>query len=460
MRILFVAHLFVPKHRAGVELYTAELARTLAARGHDIAVFHAEKEISRPHGTLLREDFEGHRRFRLINDLTFRSFEETYRWPAAERRFREALEEHRPEVVHFHHLLFLSSRLPELARRSGARVVMTLHDFWLACPRFGQMLEKGRRVCAGPEPDRCANCLADFKLAQTRAERLGISAIGQLRRWTGIDLSSRLEGRRKKAVRIASPAEVDDGATGRPDELAVITPEDIARRTASIAGDLRHVDVVLSPSKTVADVIESAGLVGQVAISRYGLDASRLGDERPERPRSPMRFVFIGTLAEHKGIHVLVDAFNRLPDLPLTVYGSDRYYPDYVAQCRAAVTSPSIDFAGELERSELVKALAEADALIVPSVWLENSPFTIQEAFLAGLPVLASDLGGMAELVAHETSGLLFEPGSGESLAEQAKRLANDPALYRKLQQGIPPIKSIEEDAIELEAWYSDAVKR
>ncbi len=456
MRILFVAHLFVPKHRAGVELYTAALAKTLAGRGHEIAVFHAEKEISRRHGEMLEESFDGHPRFRLINNLVYRSFDETTAWPAAERRFAEVLASFAPDVVHLHHLLFLSCGLPRLAKQSGARVVFTLHDFWLACPRFGQMRERGTSLCPGPEPERCSRCLGDFKLGQTRSERRGITLLGAVRRWTGVDLASRLEGRRKKPVAVNDEPSAAPPAVGRPDELPPISAADVARRRERLLKELECVDVFLSPSETVRRVVTDFGIpADRIEIARYGLDPAPFAGVKPARPRSPMRFAFVGTLAEHKGIHVVVDAFNRLPELPVTIWGADRYYPDYVARCQAAVTSPNITFAGELSRADLPKALADVDALIVPSIWYENSPFTIQEAFLAGIPVIASDLGGMAELVKHEVSGLLFEAGDAEGLSRAARRLTEEVGLYGRLLEGLPSVCSLDEDASELERRYA-----
>ena len=73
--------------------------------------------------------------------------------------------------------------------------------------------------------------------------------------------------------------------------------------------------------------------------------------------------------------------------------------------------------------------MAEADALVVPSVWIENAPFVIKEANASGLPVIASRLGGMAELVTHDVDGLLFEAGDAAALAYQLRRLQHQPGL-------------------------------
>lgn len=96
----------------------------------------------------------------------------------------------------------------------------------------------------------------------------------------------------------------------------------------------------------------------------------------------------------------------------------------------------------------------EIDVLVVPSVWYENSPNVILEAFAHRPPVIASNLGGMAELVKHEKNGLLFAPGNAADLARQLSRVIAHPNLLNRLRAGIEPIKSVKEEMDELEAIY------
>jgi glycosyltransferase involved in cell wall biosynthesis len=90
---------------------------------------------------------------------------------------------------------------------------------------------------------------------------------------------------------------------------------------------------------------------------------------------------------------------------------------------------------------------------VVPSIWYENSPYSILEAFAHGLPVIATDLGGMAELVRHEESGLLFRRGDAASLAQQLARLLREPSLLGLLRSGVPPVKASSEEIDEIEHW-------
>jgi glycosyltransferase involved in cell wall biosynthesis len=112
--------------------------------------------------------------------------------------------------------------------------------------------------------------------------------------------------------------------------------------------------------------------------------------------------------------------------------------------------------AGPLAHADVPRALADLDLLVVPSVWEENAPFVIREALSLGVPVVASDLGGMAEMVEHGRNGLLFPPGDARALARALRRLVDEPLLLDRLRAGIGPVRSLEEDA----GWTREQYRR
>ena len=101
---------------------------------------------------------------------------------------------------------------------------------------------------------------------------------------------------------------------------------------------------------------------------------------------------------------------------------------------------------GAIPHDQIAQALASIDVLVVPSIWPENAPLVIQEAFLAGVPVVASRIGGIPEMVTDGRNGLLFQAGDAEDLARTLARLLHEPGLLESLRAGIPPVRSIEED--------------
>ena len=131
MRVLLVSHRFPPHSAAGTEVYTAELARRLQARGHEVHVFSSHKDTGRDDLTLERRSHAGVPVTEVINNLYHESFEQTWQHPGVDAVFREEVQRIDPEVIHFQHLMYLSVGCLEIARESGAAVLMTLHDFWL-----------------------------------------------------------------------------------------------------------------------------------------------------------------------------------------------------------------------------------------------------------------------------------------------------------------------------------------
>ncbi|MCA9322432.1 MAG: glycosyltransferase, partial [Planctomycetes bacterium] len=102
----------------------------------------------------------------------------------------------------------------------------------------------------------------------------------------------------------------------------------------------------------------------------------------------------------------------------------------------------------------IAEVLAGIDVLVVPSLWFENSPLTIHEAWLAGIPVLASDRGGMAELVDDGVNGLHFRLGDADDLRAKIRRLIDDRQLVRQLSNRPGVVKNIRDDAVDMEARY------
>ncbi|HKZ27199.1 MAG TPA: glycosyltransferase [Rubrobacteraceae bacterium] len=173
---------------------------------------------------------------------------------------------------------------------------------------------------------------------------------------------------------------------------------------------------------------------------------------------------FIGTLAPHKGCDILIRAFKSLPrglGATLTIYGNLERFESFVGKLRElAKGDERINFAGPFQREKVGRVLTELDTLVVPSRWYENQPGVILEAFAAGMPVVATDLGGISEFVKHEENGLLFERENVEDLARQLRRLGEEPGLLEKLRDGIGPVKTVKENVDELEELYGTLLAR
>ena len=407
---MLVVHQFLPRHQTGTEIYTYGLAKELSRR-HEVYLFYGE-EGSAGRG-LPEEDgeFKGLRVHKVYLDQPadpYRQFLATFKNRAVEESFAAFLDRVRPDVVHIQHLMNLSGGLVSIAKRRGIPVAMTLHDYWFLCAN-AQLVRPNRQVCRGTHLRlECADCAA-ARLNQP---------------W----------------VRLLRPL------------VALL----FLRRDAYLRGVLRQVDLFIAPSLFLREKYVAAGVPERKIVHlEHGTDLERVRAGR-RRDRAGLRFGYIGSLAWQKGVHVLVEAFNGLADgsAELWIYGDPGIFPDYTRRLRELATNPRIRFWGRVDGEDIGSALSELDALIVPSLWYENSPLVIQEAFAAKVPVIASDLGALAEKVRHGLDGLLFPPGDAASLRELLQRLIEEPAILERLRANIRPVKSMAEHAREIEALY------
>jgi glycosyltransferase involved in cell wall biosynthesis len=184
-------------------------------------------------------------------------------------------------------------------------------------------------------------------------------------------------------------------------------------------------------------------------------------DSQPSPSRNaPLRIGFIGTVTPAKGPDVLARAQALLPrgTSTLSLWGSVTASPSYAARVRSALVPGEASFAGPFPAGHSAEALAEIDVLVVPSIWYENAPLVISEAFRNGVPVVASRLGGMAEMVADGVDGCLFNPGSAEDLARVLRVLVEDRAALTRLRAGITSPRTVDDDAAVLESLYKELV--
>ncbi len=415
MRILFIAAAFLPDSIGGVELHLHGIASRFRAQGHEVQVFCRGADATRPEFAIERYEVGGVPVTRvnyLFSDCD--GFPRLYRNPAIRALFVAELARFRPDVVHAHHLTCLSTDLLDAAQESGARVVMTLHDFWMGCPR-GQRMTKDLELCEDVVIEKCSPCLAAM--------------------WSGW---------------------FKGGA--HPHDLA-----QLADYHEWIRGLLLRVDRLVTPSSAAREVFHRYGIPrARVTVVENGLDAAPLARVAHE-PSATFRVGFIGSVLPTKGVHVLIDAVRRLdrPDVFLAIHGAETGWHevvDYPARLRAlaAPLQDRVRFHGRYESADLPAILARTDVLVVPSLWYEAFCLTLREAWLAGVPVVASRLGAMAEGVEDGVTGLLFEPGNADDLARVLARVASDPALRERLIRAPKRVRTVEENAADLMSVYTD----
>jgi glycosyltransferase involved in cell wall biosynthesis/MoaA/NifB/PqqE/SkfB family radical SAM enzyme len=420
------------RYNAGSEVYTQTLCHALAER-HEVHVFTREDDSFAPDYALRREVDRDDPRVTL-HVVNMPRSRDRYRHVGVDQRFAEVLDRLRPDVVHIGHLNHLSTSLVAEAATREIPIVYTLHDYWVMCPRgqFMQMHPEDPNnlwaACDGQEDRKCAErCYARY-------------------------------------------------FSGAPEERE----EDIAHWSGWVARRMKHlrqmaelVDLFIAPSRYLYNRYrDEFGLPERKLVYLdYGFDHERLG-QRSRRPGEPFTFGYIGTHIPAKGIHHLLEAFGRLRgDTRLRVWGRPRGQ-DTEALKELARRLPGdaaqrVEWLPEYRNQDIVRDVFDrVDAIVVPSVWVENSPLVIHEAQQARVPVLTANAGGMAEYVHHELNGLLFEHREPTALSAQMQRFVDDPQLARRLgARGYLPSSSgdiphIRDHTEAIEALYTQVLDR
>jgi len=435
MRILQAVHGYPPRFSAGSEIYTQTLSREQAKR-HQVMVFSRfEDPFLRPYSILDEIDSPSNGGaaipVRLVNMANFR---DRYRHEEVDRLFEATIREFRPDVIHIQHLNHLSSSVIQIAEAMGVPTIYTLHDFWLMCPRgqfiqfFGETQSGALPLCNGQEHAKCAErCYSRYYSGDPD------QADNDMRYFTEW-VQHRMEHMREMASQIA----------------CFIAPS-------------RHLEARFCREFEIPQ--------NKVRYLDYGFDLKRLSG-RCRSPRSSDEFVFgyIGTHVATKGIHQLLEAFAKIKrsDTRLKIWGrSSDATPALRAFSQRMPPSvrDRISWEGEYSNDAIVRDIFNnVDVIVVPSIWLENSPLVIHEAQQARVPVITADAGGMAELVRHEVNGLLFRHRDSASLSEQMERCLDNPTWIANLgvrgclhSEG-GDVSSIEDHSQEIEEIYRSCI--
>lgn len=406
MKILLVTAGYLPDGLGGVELSLARFAAWAQAQGHELLVF---RRLDRPEDdefTLHESEVDGIPvvgvNYRFGDATTFQHLVEN---PTIRRRYEGVLREFAPDVVHVHHLTCLTTEIVDASQEAGVPVVLSLHDYWMGCPR-GQRIMADLSYCPEIEVDRCTRCYRET-----------------WPHWF--------------------PADRD----------ASHDPQVFGAYHARIREVLDRADRLIVPSPFAHSVFARDGVAeSRMEVLEYGMPVADY-QERSRVSSSMFRIGFLGTLLPSKGVHLLIEAFRRIggSDKSLEIHGpivpfhQDTTYGERLRRL-AEGWDAQITFHGAYQPGQTADILAALDVLVVPSIWYETYCMVIREGFLAGVPVVASNFGAMAEAIEDGKTGLLFRVGDSVDLADQLERLASDRDLYRTLVGSAKHVSTVEEN--------------
>jgi glycosyltransferase involved in cell wall biosynthesis len=428
LKIVLAIHHFPPNYLAGAELSAYKLVKEMCRRGYEIQVICIEHIDQGPKSGVSVEEteFEGipvHRlSFRLADVPDSQRWEYDNLWIGD--FFRQFLTRWKPDLFHLISGYLMSASALCAAQQLGIPSIVLLTDFWFLCPRINLLRSDGSRSSVPVDLSRCVRCLGEEK-------------------------------RRYRYPGKVAPGLMDAFWRAHKNEL-----QRLKDRHAVLQAALENTDQLISPSRYLRDVYIRAGIRPEkITFIQHGLDAREFPQTVEAKPPSAdLRIGYLGQIVWHKGVHVLLDAFHQVADerLKLFIYGDPSHFPDYAASIqRKAAGDQRIEFCGiyhgPVEQQRIFQGL---DMIVVPSLWDENCPRVIIEAFANRVPVIASNAGGMAELISDGKNGLLFPLGSSDALAKLLRRLLNEPGLLPGLIDGIQPVGTFQEEMDKTERVY------
>ena len=366
-KVLICTNAYPPRFIGGAELIAHNQAKSLKKQGYDVIVFAGKPDDNLKNRYSIRHDFyEGIPVYRVSlhpRDYSYEYF--SFYHKEVHKPFDDLLETFSPDVVHFHNIVGLSVGLIEVAKRRKIKTVLTLHDYWGICHKNTLIKSEGI-ICN--EFSKCESC------------QLFISG----ERWRGI-----------------------------PSRM----------RKDYISFQLQAIDTFISPSIYLSKMYVKAGINEEkIQIIPYGINVERFSNVYRKKNTDKLRFSFIGYLGEHKGINTILEALSFIKDkknMILNFIGDGDKKNELEKITKETGLDNYVHFSGKINSSKIEDAYKNTDVLILPSIWPDNHPVSICEAMASRIPVIASRIGGIPELVEDGKTGYLFEAGNSRELANK-----------------------------------------
>jgi glycosyltransferase involved in cell wall biosynthesis len=402
VNVLLVTHRYPPDGVGGVERYVESLYGELTRAGDSVAVL-TRTPTHWPRRPRVRRSGDI---FRIVGSGV-RLDEPLAHARVLEHIQKRVLADTCPEVVHVNQLIGLSPSVIPMARATGAAVVLTLHDYYFACP-LAHLEKRNGESCDGPAGGlECERTCFSYQPADER--------------WR--------------------------------------------TREARFQSLLSAVDLVTSPSHSVASYFEqhTGGAVRPVVVP-YGTWVQPDASLKRRRPTNMLRLAVLGTVARHKGVHVVIEALQlaALEQPHLIVWGrvDDVRYGEQLRVAAAGISGLTFEVGGEYVPGQIGDLLREVDIVIVPSQVREASPIVPREALAHGVPVLAARIGGLPEVITDGVNGMTFDPAAPAELAAVLQRLAGEPGLLQALAQGAreTAVRSAADHAREMRELFVGAL--
>lgn len=430
MRILKIIHGYPPHYNAGSEVYSQSIVNELKKK-HNITVFTREENVYEPDFNFRKENKDDID-FLYVNVARGK---DGYNHNIINEKFAKSLKESKPDIAHIGHLNHLSIGIVDELKKQNIPILFTLHDFWLMCPR-GQFLQRnfdGKNLytlCSKQVDEKCAKQCYSMYCSGTESNAAEETYSNQkdLLHWENW----------------------------------------VNQRMLEVKKIVQKIDLFHAPSKYLMNrYIDDFDIPKEkIFYLDYGFPLEYLQPVEAKK-KEIFTFGYIGTHIPSKGIDLLIKAFNKIEKpAKLKIFGRELGQNTKVLKQLAKESKNEVEFCGEYINENIAKKVfSHVDAIVVPSIWGENSPLVIHEAQACKIPVITANFGGMKEYVSHKVNGLLFEHRNMESLYHQLKFAIENPSKMKEyggkayLYSENGAIPEIKNHCKELEKHYTKLLK-
>jgi glycosyltransferase involved in cell wall biosynthesis len=439
MRVIHSLGWYFPDSTGGTEVYVSQLIRALKAHGVESVVAAAREGNESDSYTheginVFRYPVHAQPNLKQVRGTTpYGGFSEFVTWLSAQQA----------DVYHQHSFVGgCGIHQIRAARQLGLATVVTVHLPSTICLR-GTMMLHGKSPCDGRvERVRCGVCWGTSRgIPRPMAE-----------------IASRLP------LALSKRAEKSD----RRLSSALATPALVGLHLDQLAEVSTLADRIIAISQWLYDALLINGVPKEKLVLCQTGGPARSTNEIPHRtaPNGHLRLGFLGRWDKLKGIDLLVQAVRNLPPrvpIKLVIHGLPGKDPeaDFERDVRRrAAGDPRIEFADPVRPQEMARTLSKFDLLAIPSQLLETGPLVALEAHAAGVPIIASDLGGLAERVRHGIDGWLVPAADVRAWTGALLQLAGNRKLVARLQEGIRPVRTMDDVASDMVTLYDTILNK
>ena len=436
MKLLHMPYTYFPDFCGGTEVYVASLCKFLTEWGIDnvIAAPCSGIPTTESHDGIRVHRFATHPA--LTHGMMYGEGD-----PVAAAAFAQVLDSEKPDLVHFHTFTpGVSVLCLRETQKRGIPALCTYHTPTNSCVR-GTLLRWGDQVCDGfMDATLCAACfLHSHGIPQPLARLAAVTskALHPLASLPGLPNAARLVLRSASLIKMRHDATREWWSGVRKVIALCAWTEKLLTLNGVPANHIRMV---------------RHGLPNSFATNQDGQIHPTGG---------PLKLAFLGRLDPTKGVDLLINALKLVPEISVTLDVFGIASPDDAAAqgiLAQAKSDKRITIKSPIPASQVVPTLREYDCLLVPSRWLETGPLVVLEAFAAGIPVIGSNLGGIAERIRHEVDGLLVPDASPEAWRDAIVRAATEAGLMPRLRASITTPRTMRDVAAEMREIYLEEI--